>query len=36
MEELVADVTVESIYFSHHSAAEVVIEKDFVDFHINS
>lgn len=35
MEEIFTNVTVENIYFSHHDAVRISIEKNYVDFHIN-
>ena len=36
MEDFFTNITVENAYLSDHDAAKVVIEKKFVDFHINS
>ena len=35
MEEILTNVTVENIYFSHHDAVRISIETNYVDFHIN-
>ena len=35
MEEFFVNVTVEKNFFSDHDAVRTVIEKNFIDFHIN-
>ena len=35
MEEFFTNVTVENIYFSNHDPVTIIIQKTYVDFHIN-